>query len=178
MRICATGKLPIADAKWSAVLRSRSLTVEFTSAVLLCNSVTTIPRISDLSKAKKKRLKIQLKCLNHKNSYLTTASISSLPQLTDRLISGTNSFASYLRRIHDSFSSRDDCAVGFVTPLTFASYTEFDRAFPIESITLKCDVCSSSRPSERTLLICEPRFRWIPEHSIQIKMPKLNDFVK
>lgn len=42
----------MADAKWSAVLKSRSLTVEFTSAKLLCNNVVTIPLISDLKTGK------------------------------------------------------------------------------------------------------------------------------
>lgn len=96
----------------------------------------------------------------HKNpSYLTTASINSFPHVIVRFMSGTNSFVSYFRRIHDSFSSRDDCAFGLFKLPTFASYTEFDSEFPIDSITLKCDVCRSSRPRDRTLLMCEPRFR-------------------
>lgn len=52
MRICATDKLPIAAARCSDVLRSRSLTVELTSLALLCNNVVTMLRISDLWNSK------------------------------------------------------------------------------------------------------------------------------
>lgn len=30
----------------------------------------------------------------------------------------------------------------------------------------------SSSPRDRTLLICEPRFRWMPEHSMHMRIPK------
>lgn len=176
IRICTTGKFPIAAAKWSAVRKSRSLTVEFTSATLLCSKVTTIDRMSDLEVEKKRRWIL----LNFENVwcfqriYLTTLSIKSFPGGTDRLISEIKSFDSYFRLIQDSFSSLFDCEVGFTSPWIFASYTEFDRVFPIESITLKCDAWSSSSPRDRTLLMCEPKFRWIPEHSMHMRIPKLH----
>lgn len=151
IRICTMAKFPIADAKWSGVRRSRSLTVEFTSVDLQYSNVVIIDRISDL----------------------TTASINCFPIGMERLMSGMNSFVSYFRRIQCSFSSRVDSVHGFFEPFRFDSYTEFESEFPIESKTLKCDVCISSRPRDLTLLICDPRFRWIPEHSMQIRMPKL-----
>lgn len=126
------------------------------------NSIFSQRTISKLAEQSKKS-----------RNHLTTASINSFPHDIVRFMSGTNSFVSYLRRIHDSFSSRGDCAFGLFKLPMFASYTEFDSELPIDSITLKCDVCRSSRPSDRTLLMCEPRFRWMPEHSMQIKMPKL-----
>lgn len=48
IRICTTAKFPIAQAKWRAVLKSLSLTVELTSAAVLCISAVIIERVSDL----------------------------------------------------------------------------------------------------------------------------------
>lgn len=69
---------------------------------------------------------------------LTTASTNCCPFGTERFDSGRNSFASYLHRIHFSFSSRDEFDAGFGRLFRIvASYTEFDSVFPIASITLK-----------------------------------------
>lgn len=133
------------------------------------------------------------------STYLTIASINCCPIGTDRLHSGKNSLLSYFIRIHFSLSSREDDGDGLIWPgRNDVSHTEFARLFPIASITLiwqalqwnewttsarleldsidgivKNTHVQSSRPSERTLLMCEPRFRWTPEHSMHMRTPKL-----
>ena len=52
---------------------------------------------------------------------------------------------------------------------------EFDKLFPTACNMALCSWLHSSNSTDLTRDTCAPRFRWIPEHSIQIKMPKFND---
>ena len=53
--------------------------------------------------------------------------------------------------------------------------TEENQGFvlPKADITAKWPGGQSSRSRDRTLDICEPNFRWTPEHSMQISTPRL-----
>lgn len=93
---------------------------------------------------KKKRLvKNQVHLVQRmcKSYYLTIASTSCWVKDPRVVLQGVrNSFASYLVRIQCSFSSREAVGDGFVTWLwperIVDSHTEFERLFPMASITL------------------------------------------
>jgi len=71
------------------------------------------------------------------------------------------------------FSSRDEFAVGFVPPSIFLSQYKFAFMFPIVSKVLMLKLLQESRLSDLTLEMWEPRFLWIPEHSMQTSIPRL-----
>ena len=52
---------------------------------------------------------------------------------------------------------------------------EFDRLFPTACSMALCSWLHSSSSTDRTRETCAPKFRWIPEHSIQISMPRLSE---
>lgn len=83
-----------------------------------------------------------------------------------------NARRSYFSRIHLSFSSRLEVAIGLTWPLKSASHIEFARSLPKDTITLTWLNGHSSRSRDRTRDICEPRFLCIPEHSMQINTPR------
>ena len=60
-----------------------------------------------------------------------------------------------------------------VYPSRAPSQTLLAIALPIAIITMLSPTGQSSRSRERTLDRWVPRFLWIPEHSIQIRAPRL-----
>ena len=85
-----------------------------------------------------------------------------------------NSRLLYLAIINLSFSSWLEFGEG-LTPgrEILCSQREFAVRLPIAVMTAKWPGGHSSRSSDRTLDIWDPKFLWTPEHSIQIRAPKL-----
>ena len=85
-----------------------------------------------------------------------------------------NSRRLYLAIINLSFSSWLEVGDGFMPGCgNLPSHKELAVRFPNAVITAKWPGGHSSRSRERTLEIWDPRFLCTPEHSIQIKTPKL-----
>lgn len=78
-------------------------------------------------------------------------SSSTVPRLPYRLLSG----------------------VGLGKPSTVPSQTALARALPMAVMTMRSSLGQSSRSKERTRDRWVPRLRWIPEHSMHIREPRL-----
>merc|ERR1719266_773977 len=83
-----------------------------------------------------------------------------------------NSLLLYFAMINLSLSSCEEVGSG-LGPFSFCSQILFAIELPKADITAKWPGGHSSRSSERTLDMCEPNFRWTPEHSMQISTPRL-----
>lgn len=136
-------RLPMAQARWSGVRRSRALTVPLTWSVVECANSRMIDFMSVLQgqPLKKRFVKINRVQWMCKSYYLTIASTNCWVSDPRVVLQGVrNSFASYLVRIQCSFSSREAVGDGLVTWLwperIVDSHTEFERLFPMASITL------------------------------------------
>lgn len=66
-----------------------------------------------------------------------------------------------------------DSGEGFTWPWLFSSHTLLASSLPMADITLMSSMGQSSRSRERTRDRCVPRLRWIPEHSMQMRAPRL-----
>lgn len=62
---------------------------------------------------------------------------------------------------------------GLTWPWLFSSHTLLASSLPMAVITLMSSMGQSSRSRERTRDRCVPRLRWIPEHSMQMRAPRL-----
>lgn len=176
-RSCAMARLPMAQANKSGVRTSRGLTLALVTSDWQLASMDTI----DLMSA---RITASMSCCPGD----ATFAWFPLPRGV------RNSLASYLLRIQRSFSSWLASAVGLTRCRVFDSHTEFAKLLPIASMTLRCGALEqeetisdyygfndatvattygqSSRPRERTLEMCEPRLRCIPEHSMHMSTPR------
>ena len=83
-----------------------------------------------------------------------------------------NSLLLYLLMINLSFSSWVDSGRG-LGPFSFCSQILLAMRLPKADMTARWPGGHSSRSRERTLDMCEPSLRWTPEHSMQIKTPRL-----
>lgn len=61
---------------------------------------------------------------------------------------------------------------GLGRPCVLASHTLLASSLPMAVMTLRSSSGHSSRSRERTLDRWVPRFRWMPEHSMQIRAPR------
>ncbi len=92
------------------------------------------------------------------------------------LMGARNSFWLYFAMMKRSFSSWDEFGSGFRYPRlwwSLDSHMEFATSLPSEAMTARWPGGHSSRSRDLTLEMCEPSFRWTPEHSMHISTPKL-----
>ena len=104
--------------------------------------------------------------------YLQMASTRLAETLNPGGKGAKNSLLLYLLMINLSFSSWVDSGRG-LGPFSFCSQILLAMRLPKADMTARWPGGHSSRSRERTLDMCEPSFRWTPEHSMQIKTPRL-----
>ena len=183
MRSWAIARLPSEAAKCNGVLESRGLTGELTSSWEAWASTKATDFMSDLSS----NFKIMLFVFPPKknkfwfptreislflNIYLQMASTRLAEVFSPGGKGARNSLLLYFAMINLSLSSCEEVGSG-LGPFSFCSQILFAIELPKADITAKWPGGHSSRSSERTLDMCEPNFRWTPEHSMQISTPRL-----
>lgn len=106
------------------------------------------------------------------NSYLQMAStrLAAVPNPGGK--GARNSLLLYLAMMKRSLSSCEEWASG-LGPFNFCSQILLAIRLPRADMTAKCPGGHSSRSNERTLDMCVPNFRWTPEHSMQMRTPRL-----
>jgi len=86
--------------------------------------------------------------------YLHTASTNCCPTETPWFTGGRNSLLSYFDLIHRSFSSRLELGVGLARPRELHSNMLLARAFPTDSITLRCPGLQATPINPLTQCLC------------------------